>query len=380
MQPDTVNPQQESDDAIEGIMDNTGFRSSEGRSITIIPKGYAENRSYVRKLSSLLMLIFAAHLFLGGLFFYGWYFFEDRRFQTDAVHTIGTIDSWCTHTHRRGNSEYYVIDYQFKTESGELASGQDKISSGAYPYISRADLRPSKKDEIEIEYIKGRPKTSRIANLMRYQIVYFFSNLAMLLAGVLCASVYINTLPTKSRLRIYGGVLMLAGAAILMLMLYGSILLLLHRPMNELLIVLLLLTLASPIYGGLLWLGWSYIMQSRITFTDPQELLKLDLMPPCGDQVTIMQHTFMGADSAVLIDHQHGQVHFINCHVTSGFVTSIKPIYSAKISQLKIREESIFPRGGKTDIAHLKSPIGVTTFRMDLPGVHELLELLRNHR
>lgn len=361
-------------------MDDTSFKSAEGRSITIIPKGYAENRSYVRKLTSILMLIFAGHLFLGGLFFNGWYFFEGRRFQFDGVRTIGTIDSWCTHTDVRRNYDYYVIDYQFKTESGELESGRDAISAWAYPSISRADLRPKKKDEIEIEYIKGRPRTSRIANLKRYQSVYFFSNLAMLLAGVLCASVYINTFTTKSRLRIYGGFLMLAGAAILMVMLYGFILWVLHRPMNELWIVLLLLTLASPIYGGMLWLGWSYIMQSRITFTDPQELLKLDLIPPCGDQVTIMQHTFMGADSAVLIDHQHGQVHFINCHVTSGFVTSIKPIYSTKISQMKIREKTLFPSTGKTDVAHLKSPIGLTTFSMKQPGVQELLELLRNHR
>lgn len=90
-------------------MDNTSFKSAEGRSITIIPKGYAENRSYVRKLSSLLMLIFAGHLFLGGLFFYGWYFFEGRRFQFDGVRTIGTIDSWCTHTDIRRNYDCFAI-------------------------------------------------------------------------------------------------------------------------------------------------------------------------------------------------------------------------------------------------------------------------------
>lgn len=365
-------------------MINSSPKTVDNRSITILPEDYAQVDSHRRKAQSRTFLIYASLLFLGGLLANTWWYYQDSRFLADGSNSTGTIDSWSTQASSyKGRSQpTHTINYQFKTQSGELKLGRDWVKAWRHRPKSESGIKPKRNQDILVEYLKADPNTSRIVIPNRYAEEHFLSTCAMLLGGALFLILLINSLPTKLRLQSYGGILILLGLALLTLFVYTVLLsdFEVNRPGDFLVKLLILLTFATPFVGGALWYGWFLFQQSHFTFTDPQELLKLESMPPCGDQVTIMPRTFMGTESAIVIDHQHRLVHFLNCHVAKGFLPKVKPIHSCNIDRLEFDEKTYSTKSGKKTQAILKTPEGSTSLGMDEPGVAELLGLLRKHR
>lgn len=365
-------------------MDNTKFKSSDNPSITIIPRDYSQIRLQKRSTHLRFMMINAALLLLGGLGAKGWFFFQDWRFQSDGIQTTATIDSWTTQTsYNKGRSlRTHAIDYHFTTDDGKVASGRDWVKSWQHRPKSESGLVPEKNQDLSVEYLKADPKTSRIVIPNRYNGEHRASSYAMILGGVIFLILLINSLPTKRRLQCWGGVLILIGFMFLGLLGQFSILAVSDRKslLNDgLYLCLAILGIACFVCltGAAFWYGRLLLQQSRVTFSDPRELFKLDLMPPCGDRITIMPRSFWGSDSALVIDHQHGLIHFVNCHVSSGFLPRVQPIYSCKISRLEFGEKTYASKGQKTTLAIVKTHDGSTNLPLEEPGVAEFLDLLR---
>lgn len=354
---------------------------AENRSITIIPENYEQIDSQKRKVRARTFFIYAAVLLLGGIGYKAWLFYQDWQFKAGGAHAIGTIESWETHTtySKRKALPTHTIKYQFKTESDQTVSGEDYVKIWRHKPESKSGLEPKKKEDIRIEYLKADPQLSRIIIPNRFDEESFWSTCAILKAGFLSAILWINSFSTKLRLQSYGCLLMLVGCSIVAGLIYILIAEApIHRLGEGILALLVMLIFVSPFVGGALWLGWFLFSISHFTFTDPRELLRDQVIPPCGDQVTIMPRKYLGADAALILDHQNGLIHFLNCHVAKGFIPRTMRIYTCKIDDLHIDGKNRTIKPGQITHAILSTPAGATRLEMQEPGAIEILGILRN--
>ncbi|MFM8573879.1 MAG: hypothetical protein ACKOAU_19945 [Pirellula sp.] len=201
----------------------------------------------------------------------------------------------------------------------------------------------------------------------------------MVLSGVLLLILLITSLSTKQQLQCFGGLLVLLGLAI-MLFFIGLIFddEQVKRPGDIWLMLLGLATIPIPFSGAAIWYGWFLISRAQFNFRDPLEVLSTQWIPQCGDRITIVPRAFLGTDAAIVLDHQSRKIHFLNCHVTRGFIPQVMRAYSCEIPELRIEEKTYSSKQGQVTYAIVSSSAGATRLGMHEPGVAELVHILRN--
>ena len=352
------------------------------RSVTILPKNYVEWRSQKRGMLSIVFANGAMLFFIIGFSTSLWWYYQDYRFRQDGVKAIATVESWdtrCSYSKGR-HLDTHTINYQYKTDTAASHLGRDWVKDWRHKPESPSAIKPKKNDEIVVEYLKSHPKTSRIVIPNRYAYEYQLSSLAMILSAILLGIVIINGLPAEVRLKTYGVILILFGLCIVAPFFYGIFQIPnnLDRVAQAIMVLLGMLTLLSPFYVGCIWWGYFLISRSRFTFSDPLELLQTEVLSGSGDRLTIVPRNFLGTDAAIMIDHQHETIHFINCHVTSGFIPRPMQHYSCKLEQVRIETIEDWPRAGGKSLVVLSSPVGTTKLDRMEDGVKELIAILQD--
>ena len=363
-------------------MVNEPLKSRGNRSVTILPKNYVEWRSQKRGMLSIVFANGAMLFFIIGFSTYLWWYYQDYRFRLDGAKAIATVESWdtrCKYSEGR-HLATHTINYQYKTDPAVSHLGRDWVKDWRHKPESPSAIKPKKNDEIVVEYLKSHPKTSRIVIPNRYAHEYHLSSLAMILSAILLGIVIINRLPAEVRLKTYGMILILFGLCIVAPFIYG----LFQIPNNldrlgeGIMVLLGMLTLLSPFYVGCIWWGYFLISRSRFTFSDPLELLQTEWLSSCGNRLTIVPRNFLGTDAAIMVDHQHEMIHFINCHVTGGFIPRPMQHYSCKLDLMRIDANEDRPLARGQSLVILSSPVGTTKLNMIEDGVKELIAMLRN--
>jgi hypothetical protein len=272
-----------------------------------------------------------------------------------------------------------TIQYSYEVAGGGTQKGKDYVKTWRHKPTSQTAYKPKVDDEIVVEYLKSSPENSRIVIPNRYSNEYLLSIIAVI--GGICFFLirFINAQPTSQRLRYFGGLLILIGLSLAA----GNIYMLIPsktegRQVSEFLGMLFVsLFFFGPFFIYLpLWFGWFLISKSRMAFDDPRELLGTGLIPPCQGRTSIMPRSFLGTPAAMVLDHETQSIHFINCHVSKGFIPWVKSLYSCKVTDLERSEKTYSNRGRKIIQVKLSSPDGATSMEMQQPGVIEFLDLL----
>jgi hypothetical protein len=258
--------------------------------------------------------------------------------------------------------------------------GRDWVKDWRHKPESPSAIKPKKNDEIVVEYLKSHPKTSRIVIPNRYAYEYQLSSLAMILSAILLGIVIINGLPAEVRLKTYGMILILFGLCIVAPFIYSIFQIPnnLDRLAEGIVVLLGMLALLPPFRVGFIWWGYFLISSSRFTFSDPLELLQNEWLSGCGNRLTIIPRNYLGTDAAIMVDHQHEMIHFINCHVTGGFIPRPMQHYSCKLDRMRIDANEDRPLARGKSLVVLSSPVGTTKLDRMEDGVKELIAMLRN--
>jgi len=361
---------------------------------TLLPPNYREIRQAANSKIAGQYLMNAILLIIGGVVSYGWWFYQDVRYLLDGATATAKIDNFRTEVTRsssRGSNRVTVrttniIDYHFEVEAGKKIVGEDGVKTWRHKPSSQSGLEPEKDADVLIEYLKSSPNISRIIIGNRYDFERLFSYMAIIAAGLLLLFRFINSLGPRKRLQSYGALLLLLGfllsAGLAYIFVTGSPPSFGWRDFfNGLGTLLVFFVFLSPFLLAPFWYGWILISGSRYSVEHPSDFLTLANLPQDSKEITVLQttHAALGTDGAIIYDATNRTVHFINSHVSNGFIPSVKHLFSSALSSLEITDQVISTKQGKKTQVTITSPQGKSTLYMDQPGVAEFVAILQSN-
>ena len=146
--------------------------------------------------------------------------------------------------------------------------------------------------------------------------------------------------------------------------------------LNEWLMFLGFIVLSLPFVIGPIWYFRFVLSRPDLDYSDPIELLRSEGIRNRPDRLTVLRHSFLGTDSAIILDHRNSLIHFFNCHVAKGFIPRDMRVYTCQIDSLGYHEKTVDTEYETIIHGILTSSDGSTTLGLNEPGVLEFLELV----
>lgn len=147
--------------------------------------------------------------------------------------------------------------------------------------------------------------------------------------------------------------------------------------LNEWLMYLGFIVISLPFVIGPIWYLRFLVSRPDFDYSDPMELLRSEGIRNRPDRLTVLRRSFLGTDSAIILDHRNSLIHFFNCHVAKGFIPRVMRVYTCQIDSLQYHEKTVYTEDGSFIQGVLTSSDGSTTLIQNEPGVLEFLELVK---
>jgi hypothetical protein len=146
--------------------------------------------------------------------------------------------------------------------------------------------------------------------------------------------------------------------------------------LNEWLMFFGFIVISLPFFIGPIWYFWFVLSRRYLDYSDPIELLWSEGIRNRPDRLTVLRRSFLGTDSAIILDHRNSLIHFFNCHVAKGFIPRVMRVYTCQIDSLGYHEKTVYTEEKSIIQGILTSSDGSTTLGLNEPGVLEFLELV----
>ncbi len=147
--------------------------------------------------------------------------------------------------------------------------------------------------------------------------------------------------------------------------------------LNEWLMYLGFIVISLPFVIGPIWYLRFLVSRPDFDYSDPMELLRSEGIRNRPDRLTVLRRSFLGTDSAIVLDHRNSLIHFFNCHVAKGFIPRVMRVYTCQIDSLQYHEKTVYTEDGSFIQGVFTSSDGSTTLIQNEPGVLEFLELVK---